>query len=145
MWSIYLYAALLVGCCGYSFLCGGAPERIAASVMTVASLISPLVAPRGTNYQHVLMGLFLVDVIVQLVFLVLAIYADRFWPMLVVGLHSVTVMVSMAKAVVPVQPMIYYVSEQMFSFAILLILAGATERHRKRMKENGVDPPWSIS
>src|SRR4029453_18211048 len=92
------YWTILFLCSAYVFPKGGPPERTAMAIAIVASAAS-LLAYRihGVQFSTVESGIFVVDVITFFAFLLLALWADRFWPLWITGIHLVAVATHTAK------------------------------------------------
>lgn len=146
MWTMYAYGVLFLGCSGYALLRGGGPERAVALIVIFGSLISPLVAPAHPNFTRVSLLLLAVDLADQLALVIVAMRADRFWPIFAAAVHWLSPMSSLAKVAFPlIAPIIYGVTEQLSFVLVLLILAIGTWRHRSRLARFGSDASWSTS
>ena len=139
-----IFAILLVLCCGYALLLGGAPERIGALAIVLGSVVSIMVtAPWATRNMNVEVGVLLVDLAMFLVFLAMALVSRRFWPLWVAGLLGVQVL-SHLLGLPPSLPLnlTYAIVNRSLGYAIVPMIAVATLRHRQRMKRDGADPSW---
>ena len=142
-----IFLALLIGCCGYALLRGGAPERMGAiifaagSALTLAALSAPPI-----RYNNVEVGVFVVDAATFVAFTILALRAERFWPLWVAGLLGVGLVAHLAKLLSDaVIPWAYAVVLSVWSYPILVVLVIGTIRHRRRLARNGVDRSWTNS
>jgi len=143
----YAFTALMLVCCAYAFIGGGAPERIGAaifligSVLTYAALeLSPL------HFRGVEIGAFIVDVASFLAFVLLALRANRYWPLWVSALVGLGLVGHLAMLLHPrVIPWAYAVVLSIWSYPMLLLLVGGTFAHRRRLIRNGADPSWTRS
>ena len=144
-WHSLLYLGLLVTCLPYALVRGGAPERIAALVALLATILSGLALARSAIvYQKLEIGTLVVDVMACVAFLAVAVRADRYWPLLVTGLQADAVMIHLCKILQPdMLPFGYAIGLSIWSYPILILLAIATRRHRRRIAEYGFDPSWS--
>ena len=141
----YLFLLLLVACCGYALLAGGAPERIGAALYALACLSSFLVvsAPQ-LRFRNLEVGIFIIDLLLFACFVVLALGARRFWPIWVTALCGLGVMGHLATWAGPEQiPWAYAVILSIWSYPILMLLVIGTAAHRRRLKSHGSDPCWS--
>jgi hypothetical protein len=143
----YYFIALLVACCLYAFWGGGGPERLGAALyaLSVALTIVSASAP-PVRWQSVEVGVFIVDVLVLVAFIILALRANRFWPIWVSALLGLGVLGHLARWAGPdVIPWAYAAVLSMWSYPILLLIAAGTLAHRRRLKRNGADPSWTRS
>lgn len=89
------------------------------------------------------LGVFGVDVLVFVAFVILAARANRFWPIWVGALLGLGVLGHLARWAGPeVIPWAYAVILSIWSYPILLIIAVGTFLHQRRLKRDGVDPDW---
>lgn len=143
----YLFIPLLVLCCTYALVRGGAPERAGAlifaagCVLTVVALSAPPV-----RFQSMEIGVLLVDTATFLAFCILAVCANRFWPIWTSALLGLGVIGHFAMLLSPdVIPRIYAIALAMWSYPILAFLVVGTRNHRRRLIRDGADPSWAGS
>ncbi|WP_242096239.1 hypothetical protein [Sphingomonas sp. CROZ-RG-20F-R02-07] len=143
---VLAFNAFAIGASAYAFAKGGAPERIAGASLLAASMLTRLVRDSGpTGYVHPQLGVLAVDMTLLSVLVVLALYADRFWPFWIVALHALGTTAHVVKAIDPsVLRLAYAILVQAWAYPITVILIVATVRHRRRLLQNGRDPDWSI-
>jgi membrane-bound acyltransferase YfiQ involved in biofilm formation len=142
---IWFYYTLLALCCVFAFLKGGAPERIGTAILAIGSLLTfAALSGRTNQYRSVATGVILIDVVCLLAFLVLALRADRYWPLWITALQFIG---AAAHAVRLVDPAIigraYAFALGFWSYPMLLLIALGTWRHQRRLALHGVDPSWS--
>jgi hypothetical protein len=144
-WHSILYNVLLVTCVPYALLRGGAPERWCAAVAFLATLLSILALSRSAIiYQDAETGTLIVDGLALGAFFGVALFADRFWPLLVAGLQADAVVVHICKIVEPdMLPLGYAIGLSIWSYPVLIVLAIGTARHQRRLAAHGRDPAWS--
>ena len=143
----YYFYALLLAVCIYAFAFGGGPERLGAAAYALACIASHFVfsAP-ATKFRSVETGVFLIDVLVFLVFAVLAVRANRFWPIWVSALLGLGVLAHLARWAGPdTMPWAYQLVMSIWSYPILAIIAIGTFNHRRRLARLGTDISWSSS
>lgn len=147
MERVILFILLWLGCSGYALLRGGAPEKIGGAMFLVAALLSAAVEqPQGSRFDSIEVGVLLVDFAVLAGFVTLAIMADRFWPLWMSGMQGVALLSHFAVAISPdIIPWGYWKALTLWSYPMLLLLAGATMAHRRRLMAQGVDPSWRRS
>ncbi len=140
-----LFIGLLLGTLLYATLRGAAPERWGALVIvlaTIASVLAPKVGkvPFGAFEPYICA----VDTITAVAFILLALRAQRYWPMWLAALQIDTVVTHLAMLVAPrVMPWAYAVMEIAWSYPIIILLAIGTARHQQRLRRYGNDPSWS--
>jgi hypothetical protein len=141
----YFFAALLFPCIAYAFLAGGAPERIGAAVYALAAVGSHLIMlTHGDRWLSIEVGVFIVDVLLFISFTILALRANRFWPLWVSALLGLGVLGHLARLGGPgMYWWAYVVTLTIWSYPILGLIALGTWAHRRRLARNGVDPSWS--
>ena len=138
----YLFFALLFLCCAYALAAGGWPERWGAGLYALACIASFLAysAP-PFRFRSVEVGVFIVDVLIFIAFCILAMRADRFWPIWVSALLGLGVLGHLARLAGPdVIPWAYAVVLSMWSYPILLLIVVGAYAHRRRSRRSDVDP-----
>jgi hypothetical protein len=148
MTSPIFYWTFLFLCSAYILWKGGPPERVGIAIAIISSILSTASASAefSVRFSHVEYGVFLVDVATLLAFLLLALAADRFWPLWITGIHLIGVTTHTAKLVSPdVVPWVYASTQALWSYPILLAIVIGTARHRKRLKLYGADSSWRAS
>jgi hypothetical protein len=132
--SFFFYWPLLAVSCGYALARGRKYERFAASVCIFASLVSVLArAPLHQRYLGVEVGDLLVDVAVLAVFVIIALWSDRFWPLWVAAFQLTTSLAHILRAIdASLIPQAYAAAERFWSYPILIVLFVGTWRSRRR-------------
>ncbi|MEO7178715.1 MAG: hypothetical protein ABIW83_07715 [Allosphingosinicella sp.] len=140
-----VFYALLAGCCIYVARCGDAPEWIGASIIVVGSLLTLVaLSSAATIYRSVEVGVFVVDVAALVAFLVLALRAERLWPLCVVALQLVGTAGHAVKLVdSQILPLAYAFALRFWGYPMMLLLVVGTWNHQKRLAKFGVDRSWS--
>ncbi len=142
-----VFVSLLLLCCGYATLRGGAPERIAAAIVLIAfSLTWAVHGPWDDSFatlEHLILG---IDTGMYVALLALSLCTQRFWPLWMSAIQGLTVL-GHGVGLIGSQNfnVTYAIIVQVWSYPIVLILAVATLRHRLRVRLNGTDPAWSIA
>jgi len=141
----YYFPALLLICCLYAFVAGGSPERIGAASYAIACIATRLLfAMQSTKFRSVEFGVFIVDVLVFVAFVILALRANRFWPIWIGALLGLGVLAHLARWAGPgTIPWAYQLVASIWSYPILAIIAIGTWRHQRRLARFGVDRSWS--
>jgi len=143
----YLFLVLLVACCIYAFARGGAPERIVMAVYAAGSALTFVaVSAPPIRFKGVEVGVFFIDVCVLISIVLVALRANRFWPIWVSALQGLGVLGSLAMMLHPrVIPWAYAVVLSIWSYPILALIAVGTRNHQRRLRANGADPSWTHS
>jgi len=143
----YVFLVLLVACCLYAFIRGAAPERIGMAIYAAGSVLTYVaVSAPPIRFKGVEVGVFIVDVCVFTGFVLLALRANRFWPIWVSALIGIGVLASLAMLGHPrVIPWAYAVVLSIWSYPILMLIAAGTYNHQRRLTRDGADPSWTRS
>lgn len=147
MAKFVFFNALLLSCCGYAFLRGGAPERIAAAIFTIGTGLT-VVAASGpaSRFASLEVGILIVDGATLVALLILALCAERFWILWLTALQAIATAGHAIKLVDPAGfPWAYAFALAFWSYPMLLLIALGTWRHQRRLARFGVDRSWSSS
>ena len=131
----------------YALYRGRAPERWTAAIFACAVASEPLVHLfTPLIYSKMDPGHFVIDVVAWLGFFTIAIRAERFWPLCLVALHTITLMSHIAKFMdVSIVPRAYFIMQIATAYPSVIALAVGTYQHQRRLKANGTDPSWRKS
>lgn len=142
---IAIFYLLLLGSCGYAIWRGGAPERITGWLLIGAAMLT-LVVGHPAQYSRLELGMFLIDLALLIGLVVIALKADRLWPMVLAALHLDSTAVHILKLFdAELIRVTYAVMIVMWSYPMLLILAIGTLRHQRRLAQFGEDRAWSLA
>jgi len=132
-----IFLTMLVLSCGYALWRGNRDARIIAATCCVATLATHFaIAPLRERYAHVEEGLMLVDGLTLVVFVLVALRSDRFWPLWVAGLQLTTALAHMLKGLhLELLPKAYGAALTFWSYPILVILAIGTYRSQRRLRQ----------
>lgn len=135
MFGASIFLPLLVISCGYALWRGNRDARIVAMACAVATLATHFaIAPLRDRYSSVEEGVLLVDSLTLLVFVLVALRSDRFWPLWVAGLQLTAAIGHMLKGVhLDLVPRAYGAALHFWSYPILLILVVGTFRGQRRL------------
>ncbi|HYJ29169.1 MAG TPA: hypothetical protein VEW25_02360, partial [Allosphingosinicella sp.] len=130
---------------GYAFWSGGPPERIGAAIFLVGSVLTYL-AGSAVRWSSVEVGIFAVDVAGLVAFALLALRAERFWPLWLTVMQAVATAGHVVKLVEPdVLRWGYAFALAIWSYPMLALIVAGTWCHRRRLKRYGADISWSSS
>jgi hypothetical protein len=134
---VILFWTCVAIACGYAFVRGGPPERLAAwtiIVGTVASLLAlpPIGARQGLFFWRVT----LVDILVLAGFVTMALRSDRYWPLFVAGFQLATVATEIT--ILVDHSLVSAAIEDMLAFwtypILLALLLGSVSYHRRVLR-----------
>lgn len=141
----YAFFALFLVCAAYALVRGGAPERLATLAM-IAAVVGSLVAVRiDLKWNSLFVGVFIVDLLLLAVFIGLAMRANRIWTMAVAAFQLIQTAGHLVAAADLTTPYFAYWTSQLWSFPIVATLALGAWHHRRRLRIDGHDEPWSRS
>ncbi|MEO5493026.1 MAG: hypothetical protein ABIR08_03250 [Sphingomonas sp.] len=140
-----LFIVLWLGVCGYALWRGGQPERFVAIIFLVAAPLSSALYS-GDSWQGMQFGIFAVDVVMFGVLLVVALRANRYWPIAIAAMQLLQIIGQLLKLADRDMPhIIYWISAVVWAYPMLILLLLGTLRHRNREKRLGPEPSWSNS
>lgn len=147
MLKLVVFFTFLLVCCGYAWFRGGAPERIAATIFAVGTALTIVAAWNSTNrFGSFEVGIFVVDLACLVGFLILALHAERYWPLWVTALQIIGTAGHAMKLADPGALGWAYAFLLAFgTYPMLALIALGTWRHQRRLALHGVDPSWSTS
>ena len=138
------FFAFLVLSASFALSKGGAPERLGAAAivaMAVLQAISRLFEPSRLYSTDPVAAV--IDGYGVLSFGVLAIYANRAWPIWATSLQILSLTSHFAQEVGPAsRPGIYIVMKSAPTFFVIIALLVGTASHQTRMRRFGKDPGW---
>ena len=130
------YTILLILCWTYAMLKGGSPERIGATVLALGSFLTVAVLPSWAGHVgSVEIGILVVDIACLAAFAVLALRADRFWPIWVTALVGVGALGHLARWFdgPEISTRVYAMSLAIWSYPMLALIAIGTLNHQRRL------------
>ena len=137
----------LLGLVGLAAWRGGGPERFAAFTLLVGAALSWLaVQHRGQAFIRFEGVLALVDVTALAVFLFLALFAQRWWPLCIAAFQLVACLAHLTKFLDPgFGAGAYSQMESALSRPTFLTISAGTYLHARRTRRDGADPSWNRS
>lgn len=123
---------------------GGAPERWALAIYAVASALTPLLlSPLAERFRGPEWSGMLVDLANYGAFLVLAVVANRFWPLWISAMQGVALATHMLGLFHEKRlNLTYALFAQMWAYPIIALIVIGAERHRRRLARTGSDRSW---
>jgi hypothetical protein len=145
VWNVALYLPLLAASCCYALWRGGPPERVAAGIILAAVAMSALVAGSYRSaFAQRETGIFLVDLAMFGAATLLAVRAERFWPLCMAALLGLGLQLQLLSWAAPESGrQVYKVLHALNAYPVLLLLVAGTRRHRMRLAAAGADTSWS--
>lgn len=140
------YFILLTLCWMYALLRGGKAERVGATIMIVASVLSVVfVSEDASRFGSVETGILVVDFAAFVAFVSLALRADRFWPIWVSAFAGLGVIGHLGRwyAGDQVIPWAYWLVLVVWTYPILASLAIGTMNYQRRVAPFGRDKSWA--
>jgi hypothetical protein len=142
----YIFDVLLGASLLYALSRGGAPEKIAASLMSSAAVTSLALYQQTLGFGMIQWGIMFVDVMLLCALGVIALIANRYWPIWLTSMQLVTVWSHIAAAMVSSHlAFAYAIASTAWSFPMLILLIGGTYRHRQRSRRFLHDPAWNAA
>jgi len=140
----YYYFALLAACCAYAFAAGGGPERIGAAALAIGSVLTVVVisAP-PIRFRSVEVAVVVVDILCLIIYVALALRADRFWPIWASALVGVGALGHLGKwfSGPDLDRWAYAFSIAIWSYPILALIAIGTLNHQRRAARSRASAP----
>jgi len=141
--ALSVLVTLLLGC-GYAAFRGGAPERWGAGMIFLSAILSNVALALGRrHYLTPDLGLMVIDLVYLAAATVLALRAQRYWPMWVAALQLDTMLTHVLKFSSFAPPFSYAFALWLWGLPIPLLIGAGAWRHRQRIKQWGSDPAWS--
>jgi hypothetical protein len=129
------YTVLLILCWAYAMLKGGPPERLGATILALGSFLTVAAMPSwALHVGPVEIGVLIVDMACLAAFAVLALRADRFWPIWVSALVGVGALGHLARWFdgTEISTRVYAMSLAIWSYPMLALIAIGTFNHQRR-------------
>jgi hypothetical protein len=144
MIHVTAFTALFLACLAYVLTFGGKPERLAVLAMLAAFLVTMIVQSfRWTRFEHFPLGLALVDFGLAILLTILALKANRLWPITLAGMQFATVLAHVARALsLPLPPAGYAIFVQFWGWPMLIVATVGAYKHRLRIRRLGEERDW---
>jgi hypothetical protein len=141
-----LFLVLWLGVCAYALWRGAQPERFVALIFLAAVPAGAAAYSMGARWRGIELGLFAVDMVMLFLLLAIALKANRYWPIAIVAMQVFQVIGHLLKLADPhMLPLLYWLSNVVWAYPMLILLLLGTVRHRNRVKRLGPEPSWSSS
>jgi hypothetical protein len=138
------FAAAFVACLIFALFAGGKPERAAMAAQLVALLLSlSAISFRAIPVSGLPIGLALVDVGLALALCILALRANRIWPIVLAGMQVATIFAHLGRLLsFPLPAAGYVIFVQFWAWPMLIVTAIGTYKHHARARRFGEEPDW---
>jgi len=143
----YHFVTLLALTTLYALWAGGGPERIGAAVYALSVVVTHLALLMHDHmWWDLETGVLIVDATTFLIFVLIALKANRFWPLWVSALLGIALLGHLGRFVMPdTYWRAYAIVLVMWSYPILALMVLGTFLHQRRLKLQGVDRSWTSS
>ena len=143
----FLFVTLLALTTLYALWAGGGPERVAAAVYALSVVATHLaLLASNQHWRNLEIGVLIVDAVTFVIFIFIALRADRFWPIWVSSLLGIALLGHLARFVMPDTFWRAYAKVlAMWSYPILALMVLGTFLHRRRLNLHGADRSWTNS
>lgn len=145
MIHILLFAAAQAMCSIYALSHGGAPERTVGAALLLAFGLS-LAIPHSAADYHLQVYLLLasIDAALFVALLVIALTANRFWPLWIAAVQLLTLASHLVRAWDrSIWAGAYYLISNQSAWIVLALLTAGTWRHRRRLEHGYPEVSWS--
>lgn len=140
-----LFFLLWLGVCAYALWRGGQPERFVAVIFLIAAPLTSAVYSNN-SWHGMQLGIFAVDIVMLILLVVIALRANRYWPIGMTAMQLLQVVGQMLKlADLNMPVVIYWIGAVVWAYPMLILLLLGTVRHRNREKRLGPESSWSNS
>ena len=142
--NFLVYNLLLAVCWTYAVIRGGHPEWLGATILAIFSVLTAVAIPDATSFRFLESGALVVDLLCLAAFVMLALRADRFWPLWVAALQLLGVASHGVKLSEPdLMPRTYAFMLAIWSYPMIFLMIIGTSRHQARLRKFGSDRSWS--
>ena len=139
-----LFNIILATSCLAVIKWGGTPEKIAIGLMLAADIFSLAFGANSHGYLHFENGIFFIDCALLVSILVLALRANRYWPLWITAMQLATVCTHLAFLALGTRmPWAYAFATMLWSFPMVAAVGWGAWRHHQRLHRFKADPPWS--
>lgn len=145
MLRIIIGELILLAVAAGAFRWGGRPERIIAAMIVAAAATNLALGVPAARYRFVDYAQLIVDGLLFLGTLVVALRANRFWPLWLVALELVALGVHGVRAYDPyIVPILYARLTAQIIYPMLVVLALGVWHFQRRVRREGRPPAdWS--
>lgn len=140
-----VFAALTV----YAVFCGDAPEKIGSLIFVGAVIGDSLyhaIFPLGSSYDSINVGHLIIDVVMLVALAVLAMRANRIYPLWLLAAQIISTAMHIQRAIVPeIHPFAYWTLTRVPSYLQMILLAVGVAAQHHRRRRGIVARPWRLN
>lgn len=119
--------------CGFAMWRGGPPERLVGLFLLVANILTFILPDR--RWHDVQFSIMWLDIIAFVLFIVLALMADRWWTMWLAGLQGLCVLLHLAFwAQMKITSLVYSTGLNIIGYTVFATLLIGTIAHLRRQR-----------
>ncbi len=148
-WRGYVQHAVIVLLFLYAWVRGGPPERCAGAIllgMVLLDYVHLFIFSEGGTYQMVDLGHAAIDVLALIAFGLLALRANRIYPLCMLGAQLISTLMHVNREILPdMHDMAYLLLMRAPSYLLIFALFGGLLAHRRRTKIYGNYRSWRHS
>jgi hypothetical protein len=142
-----IFLSVLAVSTSFALWKGGPPERLGAAVLIAMAVVQiaahQLIPGRFDNVDP---AGFTVDLMGFVGMTVIALYADRIWPLWTAALQLLACAAHVVRLLsIEVEPLVYGTMKSGATFVVLFLLMIGTAMHQYRVRRHGADPSWTMS
>jgi hypothetical protein len=139
------FHAAFFACAFYVWRAGGWPEKLAALAQAAALCITVLSGFGSVSggFTRLVDWWALADSLLAAILILIALRANRLWPILLAGLQVSATFAHLTKAVFEQMPPTgYAIFVQMWSWPMLAVTTWGTRNHQRRLRKFGSEADW---
>lgn len=142
---IAFFFLLLTFALGLALVRGGAPERLIAAILALTAAIDfAIVTMVGPARETQDIRILTLDIILSISITVIALHAERIWPMVVAALLIVGAELQVGVWLAPThEQQVYRIAHGLSAYPILIVLLAGTVRHMMRTRAKP-ERDWTI-
>lgn len=139
------FLALAVGGCLYAIRCGGGPERIIGATILATVVADPILhLALSVRFVSVDPTHLIIDVARFGAFTLVALRANRFWPIWLAGLQMLALGAHLTREMeLSIHPVVYAVMKAMWSYGMVALLVFATRNHQRLIAGGATRKSWN--
>lgn len=139
------FLALAIGGCLYAMRCGGGPERIIGATILATVVADPILhLALSVRFVSVDPTHLIVDVARLGAFTLVALRANRFWPIWLAALQMLALGAHLTREMeLSIHPVVYAVMKAMWSYGIVILLIFVTRHHQRLIASGVTRKSWS--
>lgn len=145
MIHVAAFLTAFIACAWYALIAGGRPERAAMLAQAVALFLTLSTGfwQVSGDFASLVVGWVIADGLLLFVLTIIALRANRLWPIVLAGLQLSASLVHLTKTLYPNLPAVGYAAFlQIWAWPMLAVTVWGTRNHQRRLSRFGSDPEW---